>query len=101
MMDITQRIHCHKVFDAFSLIDSLERLRHELLNEPDDFHSKLSIVIVDSLGSLLGPILGPHSSGHALMMQMARVMRSIALGHNIAFLVRSQTLTFRGSVTSD
>jgi RAD51-like protein 3 len=89
--DIMTRIRCIRVFNAFSLINGLQQLRDLLEKtgcDEDPFASKLKLVVIDSLGSLISPILGSKQTmGHGIMIEISRIMKAIAREHHIAFLV--------------
>lgn len=48
----------------------------------------MKLLIVDSINSLISPILGGgQTHGHMVMMELGRVMKQIAVKHNIACIV--------------
>jgi hypothetical protein len=73
------------------LLDLLERLRVELEGKQSETFKRLRVIIIDSLGSLLGAVLGGQQGtfGHSMMMNVSRIMKSMASEYNIAFVVRN------------
>ena len=51
----------------------------------------MKLLIVDSINSLISPILGGgQTHGHMLMMELGRVIKQIAVKHNIACIVSNE-----------
>lgn len=90
-------IHCRKCFDVFALTDILHELQEKLLAKELPFYCGLKLVVIDSIGALLSPILGgKQAQGHALMTNAARLIKSIATTHHIAFLVTNYIVSGGG-----
>ncbi|CAN1230765.1 DNA repair protein RAD51 homolog 4 [Linum grandiflorum] len=94
--DIVQRamsrILCHSVFDIFSLFDTLHqfelKLRSQESKEEEEDCMATRLLIIDSISSLITPILGGTSSqGRALMTSLGFLLKKLAHEHNIAVLV--------------
>ena len=48
----------------------------------------MKLLIVDGINSLISPILGGgQAQGHMLMMEIGRILKKIAVKHNIACIV--------------
>jgi hypothetical protein len=94
--DIMTRIRCIRVFNAFALVNGLQQLRDllEKKTQHDEFTSKLKLVIIDSLGSLISPLLSSKQTmGHGVMLEVSRIMKAIAREHHIAFVVTNYAVT--------
>jgi len=89
-------VRCFKAFDAFTLLAVLDNIGYHLEkqkeiqnnNDENGYYSKLQLIIIDSMASVIGPILGGGQTiGHAIMMNISRTLKNLALKHNIAFLL--------------
>ncbi|CAN1230773.1 DNA repair protein RAD51 homolog 4 [Linum grandiflorum] len=91
--DIVQRamsrILCHSVFDIFSLFDTLHQFELKLRSQEEEEDCMATrLLIIDSISSLITPILGGTSSqGRALMTSLGFLLKKLAHEHNIAVLV--------------
>ncbi|CAN1230763.1 DNA repair protein RAD51 homolog 4 [Linum grandiflorum] len=90
--DIVQRamsrILCHSVFDIFSLFDTLHQFELKESKEEEEDCMATRLLIIDSISSLITPILGGTSSqGRALMTSLGFLLKKLAHEHNIAVLV--------------
>uniref|UniRef100_A0A7S1NA12 RecA family profile 1 domain-containing protein n=1 Tax=Eutreptiella gymnastica TaxID=73025 RepID=A0A7S1NA12_9EUGL len=56
----------------------------ESSDEESVFWAQLRVVIVDSMASLILPILGRSATGHALLMHIVQLLRELATTHNLA-----------------
>ncbi|KAM9005685.1 DNA repair protein RAD51 homolog 4 isoform X2 [Sarcophilus harrisii] len=83
-----QRIHVVRVFDIFQLMDTLQDLRGSISKQVTNASGPVKIVVVDSVSAVVSPLLGgQHSEGLALMMQLARELKTLARELGIAVLV--------------
>ncbi|XP_074119661.1 DNA repair protein RAD51 homolog 4 isoform X3 [Sminthopsis crassicaudata] len=83
-----QRIHVVRVFDIFQLMDTLQDLRGSISKQVTSASGPVKIVVVDSVSAVVSPLLGgQHSEGLALMMQLARELKTLARELGIAVLV--------------
>ncbi|KGN47440.2 DNA repair protein RAD51 homolog 4 isoform X3 [Cucumis sativus] len=83
-------ISCHSVFNIFALFDVLHQLEFNLRSQTCKGDRRVQLLIIDSISSLITPILGGSSSqGHALMISAGTLLKKIAHEHNIAVLVIS------------
>jgi len=82
------RVECMKCFDVFSLLDALHALYEGVKNNERNFHNQLKLVVIDSLGALISPVLGgKQSQGHALMISTMRLLKDMATRFHIAILI--------------
>ncbi|CAN1230777.1 DNA repair protein RAD51 homolog 4 [Linum grandiflorum] len=83
------RILCHSVFDIFSLFDTLHQFELKLRSQEEEEDCMATrLLIIDSISSLITPILGGTSSqGRALMTSLGFLLKKLAHEHNIAVLV--------------
>jgi RAD51-like protein 3 len=94
MVDLLNHIKYYKCFDAYSLIDILSNIENGLKLKETPHYRNLKLVVVDSIGAIMGSIVGgKQSQGHVLMTSAARLMKVIATDYNIAFLVTNHTVT--------
>ncbi|KAJ4842281.1 DNA repair protein rad51d [Turnera subulata] len=81
-------ILCHSVFDIFAMFDVLHQLQSSLRSQVDRADQNVRLLVVDSLSSLITPILGGGGSqGHALMTYTGFLLKKLANEHNLAVLV--------------
>ncbi|GAA0165717.1 DNA metabolism protein [Lithospermum erythrorhizon] len=91
---IMNKIVCHSVYDILSLLDILHQLEINLKHQ-NDF--QVMMLIVDSLSSLITPVLGADGAhGHALLVQVGFMLKKIAYEHNIAVLVTNHMVASEG-----
>ncbi|XP_059829046.1 DNA repair protein RAD51 homolog 4 isoform X1 [Hypanus sabinus] len=83
-----QRIEVIRVFEVHWLLDVLQELRASCMRQVAGAHSSLKAIVVDSITAVLSPILGGHQiEGMALMMQLARELKTLARELAIAVIV--------------
>ncbi|KAK8926675.1 hypothetical protein KSP39_PZI018441 [Platanthera zijinensis] len=88
IMKIMNSIHCQSVFDIFSLHDALHELESTLMKKTISEDKKICMLIVDSVSSLITPILGSKDSqGHSLMVSSGYLLKKLAHEWNLAILV--------------
>lgn len=75
-------------FTASGVLDLLENLRRSLESRQPAPH----LLIIDSLGGVIGPIVGAAKGrGHEIMMHILRLVKAIAFEFDIAVLVRPES----------
>ncbi|XP_041995269.1 DNA repair protein RAD51 homolog 4-like isoform X3 [Salvia splendens] len=78
-------IVCHSVFDIFTLLDMLRQLRNNLRSQ---ISFQMRMLIIDSLSSLIAPVLGGGGvHGHALMATAGLLLKEIAHESNLCVVV--------------
>ncbi|KAK0572180.1 hypothetical protein LWI29_027440 [Acer saccharum] len=86
-------IVCHSVFDIFAMFDLLFQLECDLRSQIDNRDYLVRLLIVDSISSLITPVLGGiGSQGRALMISAGYLLKKLAHEHNIAVLVTNHTV---------
>ncbi|TPX69234.1 hypothetical protein SpCBS45565_g02493 [Spizellomyces sp. 'palustris'] len=92
--NILSRVRCIPCFDAFSLVDIMEEVQKSLANKTTDFFSMVRLLIIDSIGALLSPMVGyGQSQGYVIMMTIAQILKSIAISHGISILVTNYSVS--------
>ncbi|KAL7127397.1 hypothetical protein ABFS83_14G250000 [Erythranthe nasuta] len=82
---VMRSIVCHPVFDMFALLDMLHQLMGDLKSQ---IGCQVRMLIVDSLSSLIAPVLGGSGAhGHALMVTAGFLLKELAHEHNISVVV--------------
>ncbi|XP_078180997.1 DNA repair RAD51-like protein [Carex rostrata] len=85
---IMSNIYCQSVFDIFALLDLLHHVESTLKHTVKLGGSKLCLVIIDSVSSLIAPIIGgKNSQGWCMMASVGVLLKKIAYEHNISVLV--------------
>ncbi|KAI7733449.1 hypothetical protein M8C21_014508, partial [Ambrosia artemisiifolia] len=80
-----RNIECHAVFDIYALLNVLHQLQ---LNLESQAGYKVRLIIIDSISSLIAPILGGNNAqGHALMVSVGYLLKKLADRQNIAVVV--------------
>eukprot|EP00742_Colponemidia_sp_Colp-10_P000967 GILJ01001049.1.p1 GENE.GILJ01001049.1~~GILJ01001049.1.p1 ORF type:complete len:322 (-),score=42.81 GILJ01001049.1:310-1275(-) len=94
ILSMLSRIHCFSAFDAHRLLDVLDTIMAEASQLQAAGHGQsLRLVVVDSLSTLISPLLGgKQSQGHIVMMQIAQALKTIACQHHIAVLYTNHTV---------
>lgn len=89
-----RNIECHAVFDIYTLLDHLHQLKSNLKSETG---YEIGLIIIDSISSLIGPVLGgSNAQGHALMVSVGYLLKELAHQHNIAVLVTNHMVGGEG-----
>ena len=84
---------CHSLHSLLLLLDSLHS---SLLSLSSPFSRSFRLLVVDSLASLIAPILGGrHHRGHALLSHVHHCLHSLASTHSLAVLVTNHTVSPR------
>lgn len=95
--DILSRISVIQAFDIFSVVDVLEGVRQKLhvnTEENDDEMQHLRMIIVDSVAAVVSPILGGQQiHGHSLMVNLSRILKSLAVEHSVAVVITNNVVT--------
>ncbi|KAK4492033.1 hypothetical protein RD792_002823, partial [Penstemon davidsonii] len=82
---IMSNILHHSIFDIFTLLDMLHQLVTNLKTQVD---CQVRILIIDSLSSLIAPVLGGGGAhGHGLMVSAGFLLKELAHEHNLSILV--------------
>ncbi|KAM4701368.1 DNA repair protein RAD51 homolog 4 isoform 1-T4 [Discoglossus pictus] len=83
-----KRIEVVHVFEIYKMLDVLQDLRRRISQELLRSGEPLRLVIIDSICSVIYPLLGgKQTEGMALMMQMARELLTLAHDFNLAVLL--------------
>lgn len=97
------RVDICRPSNLFKLLSELEMLKEKLILEHDSFCLNLKLVIIDSITSVMTPILGGKKKyWQALMVKIGQLMKEIASEFGIAlFVINSAVLQFeKGSHSS-
>ncbi|XP_028944274.1 DNA repair protein RAD51 homolog 4 isoform X6 [Malus domestica] len=91
---VMNNILCHHVFDIFTMFNLLHQLEFSL---PSQKGEQVRLLIVDSISSLITPILGNSGSQgiyhwRALMISAGYLLKKLAHEHNLAVLVTNHTV---------
>ncbi|KAJ0236016.1 DNA repair protein RAD51 4 [Hirschfeldia incana] len=92
---VLSRISCHTVYDIYTMFDTLQGLEVALKSQVqmNVNECRLRLLVVDSVSSLITPILGGSGSqGRALMVALGYLLKKLAHEHNIAVLVTNHTV---------
>ncbi|PWA59538.1 Rad51 domain-containing protein [Artemisia annua] len=89
-----KNIECHSVFDIYALLNVLRQLK---LNLKSQTGYQVRLIIIDSISSLISPILGgSNAQGHALMVSIGYLLKELADRHNIAVVVTNHMVSGEG-----
>ncbi|KAL5055965.1 hypothetical protein RYX36_036647 [Vicia faba] len=93
LQNILDRIICYPVFDVYQMFDLLRQLEINFRSEIVKSDRHVQLLIVDSISSLITPILrGSGPQGHALMISVGFLLKKLAHEHNIAVLVTNHVV---------
>lgn len=96
---IMSRILCRSIFDIFELLDVLHQLEVTLKHQVKSGDAKVCLLIVDSISSLITPILGGKGpQGRMLMVSAGFVLKKLANEHNLSVLVTNHMVGGEGGV---
>ncbi|NWR64027.1 RA51D protein, partial [Bucorvus abyssinicus] len=86
-----QRIQVVRVFDIYEMLSALRELRDRLSQQVESSMGPLKIVVIDSVSAVIYPLLGgKQSEGLAIMMQLARELKTLAREFSLAVVVTNQ-----------
>ncbi|NWX48093.1 RA51D protein, partial [Steatornis caripensis] len=86
-----QRIQVVRVFDIYEMLSALQELRDRLSQQVMSSMGPLKIVVIDSVSAVIYPLLGcKQSEGLAIMMQLARELKTLAREFSLAVVVTNQ-----------
>ncbi|XP_031401643.1 DNA repair protein RAD51 homolog 4 isoform X1 [Punica granatum] len=90
---VMNSIVCHRVYDIFTLLAMLHELEFRRKSQMCKGDGGVSLLIIDSISSLITPILGSNSpQGRALMISTGSLLKKLAHEYNIAVLVTNHTV---------
>nr|TKW12384.1 hypothetical protein SEVIR_5G031900v2 [Setaria viridis] len=93
--DVMRSIICESVFDIFALFEVLNQLEISLSNDKvNNGGSKICLLIIDSISSLLAPIIGgKYPQGRSMMISVAMILKKLADEHNLSVLVTNHMVS--------
>ncbi|KAM6239111.1 DNA repair protein RAD51 homolog 4 isoform 4-T4 [Spheniscus humboldti] len=90
-LEALQRIQVARVFDIYEMLRALQELRDRLSQQVVSSMGPLKIVVIDSVSAVIYPLLGgKQSEGLAIMMQLARELKTLAREFSLAVVVTNQ-----------
>ncbi|XP_057573124.1 DNA repair protein RAD51 homolog 4 isoform X1 [Hippopotamus amphibius kiboko] len=93
-----QRIQVVRAFDIFQMLDVLQDLRGAVSQQVSSSSGTLKAVVVDSVAAVVAPLLGGQQrEGLALMMQLARELKTLARDLSVAVVVTNHMTRDRDS----
>ncbi|KAL8140278.1 hypothetical protein V2J09_006299 [Rumex salicifolius] len=85
---VMSSISCYHVFDVFTLFDVLDQIESKLKFQVQTNQDLIKLLIVDSMSSLITPVLGGSGpNGHALMISLGYHLKKLAIEYNLSVLV--------------
>ncbi|KAK9280265.1 hypothetical protein L1049_013953 [Liquidambar formosana] len=97
LQEVMSSILCHSVFDIFAMLDVLYQLESNLISQMQTGDGRVRLLIVDSMSSLITPILGGSGlHGRALMVSSGFLLKKLAHEHNVAVLVTNHMVGGEG-----
>ncbi|XP_034687451.1 DNA repair protein RAD51 homolog 4 isoform X2 [Vitis riparia] len=96
---VMSQILCHSVFDIFAMLDVVHQLEYSLRSQVQTGADQVRLLIVDSISSLITPILGGSGShGRALMISAGFLLKKLAHEHNLAVVVTNHMVGGEGGI---
>ncbi|XP_012644747.2 DNA repair protein RAD51 homolog 4 isoform X4 [Microcebus murinus] len=93
-----QRIQVVHAFDIFQVLNVLQDLRSTLAQQVTSSSGTVKVVVVDSVAAVVSPLLGGQQrEGFALMMQLARELKTLARDLGTAVVVTNHMTRDRDS----
>ncbi|KAJ8783934.1 hypothetical protein J1605_008977 [Eschrichtius robustus] len=93
-----QRIQVVRAFDIFQMLDVLQDLQGAVSQQVSSSSGTLKVVVVDSVTAVVAPLLGGQQrEGLALMMQLARELKTLARDLSVALVVTNHMTRDRDS----
>ncbi|XP_070938837.1 DNA repair protein RAD51 homolog 4 isoform X1 [Macaca nemestrina] len=93
-----QRVQVVHAFDIFQMLDVLQELRGTVAQQVTGSSGTMKVVVVDSVTAVVSPLLGGQQrEGLALMMQLARELKTLARDLGMAVVVTNHITRDRDS----
>ncbi|XP_055244449.2 DNA repair protein RAD51 homolog 4 isoform X4 [Gorilla gorilla gorilla] len=93
-----RRIQVVHAFDIFQMLDVLQELRGTVAQQVTGSSGTVKVVVVDSVTAVVSPVLGGQQrEGLALMMQLARELKTLARDIGMAVVVTNHITRDRDS----
>uniref|UniRef100_A0A8C9ABP7 DNA repair protein RAD51 homolog 4 n=1 Tax=Prolemur simus TaxID=1328070 RepID=A0A8C9ABP7_PROSS len=93
-----QRIQVVHAFDIFQMLNVLQDLRESMAQQVTSSSGTVKVVVVDSVTAVVSPLLGGQQrEGFALMMQLARELKTLARDLGTAVVVTNHITRDRDS----
>ncbi|OPJ78710.1 DNA repair RAD51-like protein 4 [Patagioenas fasciata monilis] len=90
-LEALQRIQVIRAFDIYEVLSALQDLRDRLSQQVMSSMGPLKVVVVDSVSAVIYPLLGgKQSEGLAIMMQLAKELKTLAREFSLAVVVTNQ-----------
>ncbi|KAK6144563.1 hypothetical protein DH2020_021383 [Rehmannia glutinosa] len=94
---VMSSIVCHSIFDIFTLLDMLHQLMNNLKSQ---IGCQVRMLIIDSLSSLIAPILGGGGAhGHSLMLTAGFLLKELAHEHNLSVVVTNHMVAGEAGIS--
>ncbi|XP_004345403.2 hypothetical protein CAOG_05813 [Capsaspora owczarzaki ATCC 30864] len=87
-----EKIRVVFVHDLHSLLTVLEELLQHLQAQDDQVILASKLIVIDSIASVISPVIGTQLRGHALTTRLARLLKVIAMDHAMGVLVTNYTV---------
>jgi len=88
LKSLLSKMVCCRLLNANEVIAYLELLKEKLASEQDPFCLKLKLIVLDSIASVITPILGGESRlGYILSARIASLLKEIAFDYGIAVMM--------------
>uniref|UniRef100_UPI00358F82BA DNA repair protein RAD51 homolog 4 isoform X2 n=1 Tax=Myxine glutinosa TaxID=7769 RepID=UPI00358F82BA len=89
-----QRIEIVKAFDAFSVLDVVEKFQKRLSQPLLSREEEVRVLLLDSVFSVFSPLIGSaHTDGQSFLMHLARQLKFLAKEYNLAVVVTNGVLS--------
>ncbi|CAN6442493.1 unnamed protein product [Victoria cruziana] len=95
---VMKSILCRPVFDILELSEVLHQIEITLASQVESQHTKMRLLIIDSVSSLIAPILGRNSTGHSAMVSIGYLLKRLAIEYNVAVLVTNHMVGGEGGI---
>ncbi|XP_062172518.1 DNA repair protein RAD51 homolog 4 isoform X1 [Alnus glutinosa] len=100
LQKVMNDILCHSVFDIFTMFHVLHQLEFNIRSQMQRGDTQVRLLIIDSISSLITPILGGSGSrGRALMISAGFLLKKLANEHNLSVLVTNHTVGGEGGIS--
>ncbi|XP_074869611.1 DNA repair protein RAD51 homolog 4 isoform X2 [Carettochelys insculpta] len=87
-VEALQRIQVAQAFDVYKMLDIIQELRCSMSQQVLSSLVPVKLLVVDSISAVICPLLGGRQAeGLALMMHLARELKTLAREHSMAVVV--------------
>ncbi|KAJ3020334.1 UNVERIFIED_CONTAM: hypothetical protein HDU68_010237 [Siphonaria sp. JEL0065] len=92
---ISQRLCVSPCYNAFELMNCLNGLQHRVYSQSHKFEQNLKLIVIDSVGALLAPIVGSGSTTQSILVTISLLLRVLSKSYAIPVITLNHAVQAR------